>query len=110
MSNLSIGIVIGAALSGTFGAAVTGARSGIEKIGKGIEELTKRHKRMGDIMAQGLSHAARPLGALNQQYIKLGSSIQAATKHQQQLALAMSKVQGLKASRDSLRMELIDTD
>jgi TP901 family phage tail tape measure protein len=108
MSNLSIGIVIGAALSGTFGAAVTGARSGIEKIGKGIEELTKRHKRMGDIMAQGLSHAARPLGALNQQYLKLGSSIQAATKHQQQLATAMSKMQGLKAGRDSLRMELID--
>lgn len=108
MSNLSIGIVIGAALSGTFGAAVTGARSGIEKIGKGIEELTKRHKRMGDIMAQGLSHAARPLGTLNQQYLKLGSSIQAATKHQQQLALAMGKLQGLKVDRDSLRMELID--
>lgn len=89
MQNLTLGLVIGATVSGTFQTAFGQAGRTLDRLGEQTSKLTARQERLGQVMAQSLSRPHANLSRLHSQYQRLGQVIDQTRHAQERLNRAM---------------------
>jgi hypothetical protein len=108
-NELFVGVTIGAALSGSFGATFSSARGTVGRLGQVADELRAKHTRLGAAMAQAMAHPMRNLGDLNRQYVRLGQTIDQLKAKEAGLAASLARGDALRASRANLRGQMMET-
>ncbi|MDA8449841.1 phage tail tape measure protein [Acidovorax sp. GBBC 3332] len=108
-NELIVGVKIGAALAGTFQAAFASARGTLGQLGQTVDLLKVRHDRLGRAMAQSLTHPMRNVGALREQYERLGVTIERVTARQAALAASIARGDALRQQRGDLRGQVMET-
>lgn len=98
MSNLSIGILLGAGLSSSFNSVISSARSGLKGLKQATQDLQMRQNKLGNIV-----------GHSRLEYDRLGRSLQALKGNYEKLAGAIKKMDILKSQRSALRSEIMGT-
>ncbi|MDW8337397.1 MAG: hypothetical protein RMK34_10590, partial [Tepidimonas sp.] len=99
-SELSVKLVVGAALAGSFQAVLGGAKRAVADLGAVAERLQARHERLGAIMARAVASPFRPLSELRQRYEALGRTLEQIRHKTEALHQAMARGAALKAARD----------
>ncbi|UTH73986.1 phage tail tape measure protein [Chromobacterium sp. IIBBL 290-4] len=108
-NELLIGVKIGAALSGTFQSAFASARGTASRLGQVADELRLKHNRLGEAMAQAMSHPTRNVAELKRQYDRLGQTLDQLRGKQERLTASLARGEMLKAARADLRGQAFET-
>ncbi|WP_047257736.1 phage tail tape measure protein [Chromobacterium subtsugae] len=108
-NELLIGVKIGAALSGSFQSAFASARNTAARLGQVADELRLKHNRLGDAMAQAMSHPTRNVAELKRQYDRLGQTLDQLRSKQERLTASLARGETLKANRSELRGQAMET-
>jgi TP901 family phage tail tape measure protein len=107
---LAVGIVIGAALSGTFTAAFGNAKKTVDTLGASVRDLTDKQKMLGAaIQKYAGTLAPQSLAALHRDYERLGRLIDATRRRQEALTASLARGAALKQGRADLRGQALET-
>lgn len=104
-----IGIQVGATLAGGFMTTFSSVRSTLAGLSTTTDYLTQRHQRLGNIMAQSLSHPLRNLQTLREQYDRLGNTLTTLQRRHEQLTASLARGEALRQDRQRMSGEIIST-
>ena len=104
-----VGLKIGAAVTGSLGAAFSSAKSTIQQLGRATDSLTTKQKMMGSELAASLARGGTGVERLRRQYDQVGAAIDQLKARQERLNTSIARGAALKAERAELRGQALET-
>ncbi|MFL1515308.1 phage tail tape measure protein [Pseudomonas prosekii] len=106
---VSVGLKIGAIVSGSLGASFGSAKSNVRQLGYATDDLTTKHKQQGEALSASLARGDSGVGRLRQQYDTVGDSIDRLKSKQEAFTASIARGEALKTHRSELRGQAMET-
>lgn len=108
-NEVTVGLKIGAVVSGTLSAAFGSARSTVQQLGRATDGLTAKQGQIGSALAASVAKGGTGVERLRRQYDQVGRSIEQLKLKQERLNTSIARGEALKAQRADLRGQAMET-